>query len=744
MSIFNFRHKYRAGYIDASRRSVFGRRKSDKPSKSSTKSADAHKNESGKPFRKDIQALRAFAVASVVLYHLWPDRMIGGFAGVDIFFVISGYLMTISVMRRLGPLREAGNVTVRSSLSLLGGFYARRIRRLVPAALTTLAGILALSYLTGNLNVLLTNAKNAFTAATFWQNWYLAKDSLNYLQQDNLIVATQHFWSLSLEEQFYAMWPLLLILSTVITSSIVVLYRKHRIPGLVLPLFLVTIASLLYGVYMTRTEPTVAYYDTFGRVWELMVGGLIALLPAIKNYDLKLLLPYIGLGINLYSIFFIGAEGFPGWWALLPVLGTAMIIWGGTDRAESRLSFDQAFKAKPIQWIGDISYSIYLWHFPLIILLPILVHHDINGPHGRLFKVGIIILSLVLAHLSYKLIEQPAQRIQFNKSWKYYASFIVATAIVAGGAFALKGHTENRIDTALRDMHTAALDESNICFGARAILHQDKCGNPYGKDSIKLMGIAPSDNMIYSLWRDGYCKYITTSGNQPAYVNDFCIYGDKDSKKTIILFGDSHARQYTNSFDYLGVKYGIKIILLDSIGCRGSIITKTSAFCEKRYDAYKQLLAQYKDTPVIVSVLYLHADFVKQHLDFIKEYFNGKIYLLKDNPRFTPQQFSACTTIHVSCTVEKTKAMEQNDKIIQQLLKQRAISEDKIISLESAFCDNRLCYTSIGGVPVFHDAKTDPPYNHVYNTHLSATYSYTVGAFLDKKLSDMGIINDRL
>lgn len=407
------------------------------------------------PFRRDIQALRAIAVMAVVVYHLWPKRLVGGFTGVDIFLVISGYLMTLSIMRRLQPLAQRHTINVKSVGKLLIEFYARRLKRLVPAALTVLLGILALAQLTGNLNVIITNAANAVSAATFWQNWSLAQSSLNYLQQDNMIVATQHFWSLSLEEQFYLMWPLLLVIGTLLTLSASLLYRGQKVAGTIIPVALLTFVSLIYGVWLTQTNPTIAYYSTPARVWELMIGGVIALLPAIKRPYLKLSMPYLGLAMNIFSIFFMGADGFPGWWALLPTLGTALIIWGGTDHVKPRFSFDSIFRWRPIQWTGDISYSIYLWHFPLIILLPIIFHYDISGTGGNLAKLGLVIISFGIAWLSYHFVEQSALHSHLRTRY-VYLSFVVITAAVVGLSLFVGHDAKNRLREDLRAIHSVA------------------------------------------------------------------------------------------------------------------------------------------------------------------------------------------------------------------------------------------------------------------------------------------------
>lgn len=701
-----------------------------------------HKTADKKPFRRDIQALRAFAVGVVVLYHLWPGRLEGGFTGVDIFFVISGYLMTISIMKHLTPLVEQRAITVKSVSSLLVEFYARRIKRLVPAALATIGGVLALAALSGNLSVLLTNAKNAVSAATFWQNWFLANDSMNYLQQDNLIVATQHFWSLSVEEQFYLMWPLLLIVSTLITINIVVLFKKQKIPGIILPVTLVTLLSLAYGVWLTQADPTVAYYSTPARIWELMIGGIIALLPAIRNYDLKLLMPHIGFVICLYSVFFVGAEGFPGWAALLPTIGTAMIIWAGTSRAESGLAFDNVFRWRPIQWLGNISYSVYLWHWPLIILLPIILQTDINGPHGRLFKLGIIVTALIIAHLSYKYIEQGTQKLRLKTRYVYIL-FAIATSLVVALSFGLQRHAENQIQTNLKAMHAAAMDESNICFGARAILNQDKCGNPYGKIELNYMNVGRQD-VFFNLIQDGFsrCPHIheTLATSNDTNQTNFCVYGDLTASKSIVLFGDSHMQQYLNAFHDIGLRNNYKIYLIDIAGCTGKNFMNKSPACAARYTAIGDLNRVFDSSSIlIVSFLYRSYDYIVENLEFLRGVTSKDLIFFQDNAHTTVSKFNNCYSISRDCLLQKSSATAQTEAVLVDLIANNHIMKDNVISTEDFFCSDSTCYSSIGGVPVYYNTGPTFPYPKI-NSHITASYSLSLSPVIEQKLRTKGFL----
>ncbi len=689
-----------------------------------------------KKIRHDIQALRAFAVVAVVLYHLWPGRLEGGFTGVDIFFVISGYLMTVSIMGRLNPLAETGTITVKNVLHLLTEFYARRIKRLVPAALVTLVGILGMSALTNNLTIIIDNAKNVISAATFWENWHLAKQSVDYLHHGDAPVAAQHFWSLSLEEQFYLMWPLVLIVSTLITLNIVIYYKRQKIAGAILPITLITIASLAYGYWLTQSEPSIAYFSTPARVWELMIGGIIAFLPVIKNYDLKLLLPHVGLAMCLYSVFFITGDDFPGWHALIPTIGAALIVMGGVGKTESSLSFGNLFRWRPIQWIGDISYSIYLWHWPLIILLPVILHIDIDGSQGKVLKFGIIILTLIIAHVSYKFIEEPARKVQLNTRY-IYILFILLTGLVVGGGFAVKKYGEHQTEARLSTMHAAALDTENVCFGARAILHLNKCDDPYGKINPNNMSVGREDDFKTKIYDKKECYSFNPKVENRNNPQKWCTFGDESSKKTIVLLGDSHAEQYINAFDAIGKKNNYKVYSATSVGCKGLLFTGKD-LCKQRLQFLNSSGILNSKAIIVLSFVYLDYASTAKGINNIRNISDSPIALLSDTPRSTPDAINKCYTFGIKCTREYSAASGWSDEITNRLIKKGILKNNEIISMTDAFCTPSKCYASIGGVPVYYNTTDDARPSG--NSHITASYSFSLSPLIEQKLRHQGFL----
>ncbi|MES0128576.1 acyltransferase family protein [Mesorhizobium sp. M0029] len=305
-------------------------------------------------FRPEIQGLRAIAVCSVALFHVWPWLVPGGYVGVDVFFVISGFLITGVLLREVEDTGRIG----------LLGFYIRRARRLLPAAMLVLllVGLATPLYLP---SALWRDGTNELVhSALQLENWRLAAKAIDYLAMTSAPSPVQHYWSLSIEEQFYVVWPGLII-------GVLWLSRKARRPWrplLVTVLGAIFIASLATSVWLTLVDPARAYFVTHTRIWELALGALLCLSSAEMWFSerTRRVLGLAGIASILAAAFLFSAKTpFPGYAALLPTVAAALVIVSG----QSRLSFSAfaLLKSRPFQFLGDISYSLYLWHWPIIV-----------------------------------------------------------------------------------------------------------------------------------------------------------------------------------------------------------------------------------------------------------------------------------------------------------------------------------------------------------------------------------------
>jgi len=342
-------------------------------------------------FRLDIQGLRAIAVAMVVIYHLYPSLLPGGFVGVDVFFVISGYLITGHLWR---GYQRTGKIALLD-------FWGRRARRLVPAAALVLTVTWLASRLVLPATRLADTADQVRASALYFQNWLLAHNAVDYLKSNDVASPLQHFWSLSVEEQFYLLWPWLFLAAVLLAWLRARRAGRHRAQGVhaghavVMGLAgALVLGSLAYSVYDTRTDPAAAYFVTTTRVWELGLGGLLALLPERFGGPLgrQGWLGWAGLAAVAASPFLLhGTSAFPGAIALLPVLGSVALIAGGS--AAARYGPARLTSVRPMVFLGGISYSLYLWHWPLIVLWSTYRGHKIGPYAGPALAVAAVALS---------------------------------------------------------------------------------------------------------------------------------------------------------------------------------------------------------------------------------------------------------------------------------------------------------------------------------------------------------------
>jgi len=370
-------------------------------------------------FRPEIQGLRALACVLVVVYHVWLGRISGG---VDAFFLISGFLVT-------GQLYRA---SVRGRIEYRP-MWGRMIKRLFPAALTVLLLVIAASVVLLPQNRWFQTIKEVVASALYVENWRLAADSTDYFAQHNSASVVQHFWSLSIQGQFYLVWPLLVGLVLLIAKRA----RRNVRPLLLAVLGVVFAASLAYSVWLTSVDQPLAYFDSLTRVWEFALGGLLALVLDMVPVPrpVRVVLGWTGVAglISCGLVLQVGTV-FPGYLALWPTLSAAMVILAG-DTAFSG-GADRFLSSRPLKYLGDLSYALYLWHWPVLVLYLVSRDREEVGLRGG---AVIIALAFVLAVLTHHLVERPlrSSEIGIRTRWGAYRFGVLTMAVVlaASGAW---------------------------------------------------------------------------------------------------------------------------------------------------------------------------------------------------------------------------------------------------------------------------------------------------------------------
>ena len=358
--------------------------------------------------RGDIQGLRALAVGLVIVYHFFPTYVPGGYVGVDVFFVISGFLITLILLREL----EAHG---RISLSR---FYSRRIRRLLPASLTvTVVTLAAAAALLGPLQIADAFADAAWSTG-YAANIHLAQSTDGYFAVDDPSLF-RHFWSLAVEEQYYLIWPLLL--------SVIALIARRRMkvaaPAVLGGLLVVSLAG---SVVLTGMGSPVAYYSLATRAWELAIGGIVAFAIFRSTRPPKATVVSVAALVGVSAVIgsalkFTDLTPFPSWTAAVPTVGAALIIWAGAHQTGD---VSRLLSIAPIRFLGDISYSLYLWHWPVLILgAPFIAE-------GNIAKVPLLLLSVVLSTATYYLVERKAANFRLAaRPRRLVALGLTATAV---------------------------------------------------------------------------------------------------------------------------------------------------------------------------------------------------------------------------------------------------------------------------------------------------------------------------
>lgn len=417
-----------------------------------------------KRFRHDINALRAFAVSSVVLYHFQVSLFASGYIGVDIFFVISGFLMTKVIC----------SAVIKENFSFINFFFARA-KRIIPALLVICLILLVFGWFYLLPIEYRQLSKHIVSSQLFISNIIFSEES-GYFDVASTKKYLLHTWSLSVEWQFYILLPLLLV-------GLLKFKKKLLVPVFFLGLI---ILSFIYALNVGA--PQSVYFSLLSRSWEMLLGGLVYFIPSFtaqsqqKNWYKVTNLLLAGL---LVSVIAIGSQPvWPNFWALIPVLITAILIWMNSDL--------KVFKCRPINFLGEISYSLYLWHWPIVVF--ILTFYQTLTPLNTL--IGII-ASLILAFLSYKYVESPVRSIKLSVK-SFFVSLLAIGMLCLASLYVYK---TNGVPSKLR--WPEAVYQADLEFINR---------EPRKSECLTTVGIN----------------------------SNHCIYGN-NKNISLVIFGDSHA-----------------------------------------------------------------------------------------------------------------------------------------------------------------------------------------------------------
>jgi peptidoglycan/LPS O-acetylase OafA/YrhL len=612
-----------------------------------------------------IQGLRALAAILVTLFHAkWVS---GGFIGVDIFYVISGFLITGLLLREID---RSGTINFKE-------FYSRRFKRLLPTSFFVLAITAVVSWMLIPATMRTSLGRDVIAASLYVSNYLFAWWQADYQNLDATPSPVIHYWSLAVEEQFYLVWPLLILLFFTLSK-----YLKNRMV-LTYLVATITLASFIFSIYQTENSPIWAFYSLPTRAWELGLGALLVLIPPLKTRKFIGLIGFVLLIISAFL--FNESTPFPGLNAALPVIGTVLLIatinsWPPflNDVANSRIS----------QWLGEISYPLYLWHWPLLVLPSTYFARPLEV-YERLLAIAATIL---LADLTHRFIEEPYRNKKILPILVYKKAAYVTGISVFMGAVIMFTNSDKIDISGIKGAVSLAQ------IKARPQIYDDGCHANYAQ---------------------------TKSGK--------CEYGKLDSDKTMVLYGDSHAAQWFPALIEIANRSGYKLISLTKSACP-SVETvrrdqggfKMSRCVQWRENTIKRIQGIKPDVLIMSSFQYFALP--PQFNDRTQWWNEGQRKLLNQVKNSSPHLIYITDTPHptrdIPACLSNYSITECNTS---ERSKNLSIPGFKVIDPNPWLCSN-VCPAVKDGVVAYRDAS-----------HISVDISLALIPRLTQALRDQGI-----
>jgi peptidoglycan/LPS O-acetylase OafA/YrhL len=685
-------------------------------------------------FRGDIEGLRAVAILLVLLWHAGVPLISGGYVGVDVFFVISGFLITGRLMR---------DVVKTGRVSLLG-FYAARVERLLPAATLTLYTVLLLMYVSMPDVRWQDTTSDVIASAFYVVNWTLAGRSVDYLGAERAPSAVQHFWSLAVEEQFYLIWPLLLLIAVLIIKR----RREHALSRLrrtlLRSLAVIGGVSLIWSIIMTFTDPGPAYFVTTTRMWELALGAAVAvavpILPRLSRVDARYLAWAGIVAIALAATLFSSSTPFPGFAAALPTLGAAAVIAAGSLAVPDRsVTADpltpppggiRSWSIGPTHWldtrpmraIGGLSYSLYLWHWPLLVIFAANF-----GPLPWPAGLAVTALSVIPAYAAYRIIETPIRR------W-HLLTRPPTNAIVAIGICALVAATAGLLTLIPQQRgRPPVLDAMHLPDIGAVVLAESPRGDAKG---------VPVDKADFTPSAAGARTDLPPIDKDKCFADanqvelKYCQYGPDKAAVTAVLLGDSHAAQWSSALKPIAETLGWRLRVYTKSACPYLRTDITVAGEKRLYEECSQWNDRIHamltaDRPTLVFVTSSDFDVLKDGRAQTGEAGRGArieaqhatwaelsqqrltTIVIRDNPHAPfdiPECVSRNTDHLLKCAFPRDAAISGIGA--DQAAATVGLDGVHLIDLTDAICPDDQCPAVIGGVLIYRDS------HHVTGTYV--------------------------
>lgn len=657
-------------------------------------------------YRPELQGLRALAAALVVIYHVWFGRVSGG---VDVFFLISGFLITSQLFRA----GERGGIRYRA-------LWGRMIKRLFPAALTVLVVTIGAGVLLLPESRWFQTVYEVVASALYVENWQLAADSVNYFAQHQTASVAQHFWSLSIQGQFYLVWPLLVALTGVLARAAGARLR----PVLCCVLLLVLIASLAYSIVLTAANQPLAYFHSLTRVWEFAFGGLLALtIDAMSLHRAgSVLLGWLGvLGLVSCGLLLRVGISFPGYLALWPTICAVLVIFAGGSG--SRFGADRLLASKPLEYLGDLSYSLYLWHWPVLLFYLVATRRADPGFVGG---IEVIALAVLLAMLTYHLVERPVRGSGIGErsrwgSYRFGALLLVPVLLLAGGWHALGSvWAASSAVTAAESVSGTNVDHP----GARAREPGFRFTGDPGTPPAPAFVALPED---WASIEDARCRYSPRD-------EELQICASRTARppaRRLVVIGNSHMQQYIAALEPVAAQRNWQLITMLEEACPFTAETDTDARYRSCVDwnaaAAEEIRALRPDAVLTLATKDVRAG-LSEHTPrgYVAQWRNMDeagipVLAIRDNPRydFAPSKCVAAYGMDAPrCGTPRAEIIKPTPPYADL---PGVPPNVRFLDFTDYFCEPERCPPVVGNVLVYLD-----------DNHVTATFMTTLAPILGR------------
>jgi peptidoglycan/LPS O-acetylase OafA/YrhL len=679
-----------------------------------------------KQFRPEIEGVRFVAALLVACYHIWSGRVSGG---VDVFFVMSGFLITTTLLGQINSFGRIKPLTYLSRLAL----------RLLPAALAVLTTVLVASFFLMPELVWEKIGHEIRAAGLYFENWFLAATSTDYLGQWDEKTPVQHFWALSLQGQLYVTWLLLFL----VLAAMIKRRPERALQYVVGGLSLIFVTSLAFSVWFTGENQPVAYFATPARGWEFALGGLAAIAlrhPPQNRSRLRWSLGWVGLGVLLTTGLVLQVSTvFPGYAALLPT-GAALLILLSARNGISG-GADSLLSTKTLVWLGGISYGVYLWHYPL---LKFYRSERDTEASSIASGVAIILTAVLLAYLTQRFVEKPllafSRRSPQARRAAVTALVIAALAVVVGSsvfADAKKSSPESiaQVQKVIADLSARAY-ALEPCTGALAgpPSSTGPCGDHTVEEFVAPLNLIPATQQAIPCNRvvqDGHL--LVCSGGDPSV----------EPRATALLIGDSHSLTMRPALDLVAQHNGWRLLFAYGPGCQTAAVAKAGDTAERCAAWMEQLTDYINDTEidVLFNIQAARDDFVgipEGVPERIADAYSTQwarydssvkqVVVIRDTPRLSDTLLTCLGRHSVEdagqeCSRARSTALKPDYAALAAAGDDDARTQ--VVDLSDVFCDEDRCYPVLGDFIAYRDA-----------VHLHTGFAPTLTPLLDEAIQD--------